>query len=246
MIATILQAALAAFLVFVFPLWDRRETRRLKADPSPRARIRAYLITIAWQIVATALLLAVLPARLLFAPPAEVAGLGIRPSLATGAPILAGLLVGAAIPLLMARGNAKVREQTRKQLRAMAFFLPQTPPERRWFAALSVVVGVCEEIIFRGWLIRWLAGPPLGMGIIAAVIVAAAVFGIDHGYQGIAGVLATGFMALVLTALFFATGTLWVPVAVHALIDLRVLLLLRAAGPLGDGSAGPSLPHSST
>jgi membrane protease YdiL (CAAX protease family) len=243
-IAGIVQAALTAFLLVIFPLWDRRETRRLKADPSPAARIRAYRITIAWQIVATALLLAVLPARLLFAPPVEVTGLGIRPSLAMGTPILVGLLVGAAVPVLMVRGNVKARERIRQQFRAMAFFLPQTPAERRWFAATSVVVGVCEEIIFRGWFIRWAADPPLGL--IAGAIASAIVFGVDHGYQGIAGMLATGVMALVLTALFFASGTLWLPIVVHALIDLRILLLLRAAGPLCDGPAGPSLPHSST
>lgn len=226
--ATLLHAALALFLVLVFPIWDRVETRRLKASTDPRRRIRAYQITIAWQVVATALLLATVPAALLFTPPAEMARLGLHSS-SSGVAIVIGLLIGGMVPVVLSRRNPKAREKLQRQLDTIGFFLPRTREERRWFAALSVVVGFCEEIIFRGWLVRWLAGAPLGLGIIAAVIVAAAIFGIDHGYQGVAGMLATLVLALVFTLLFVATGTLWVPIVVHALIDLRVLLLIPHA-----------------
>jgi membrane protease YdiL (CAAX protease family) len=40
------------------------------------------------------------------------------------------------------------------------------------------------------------------------------------------GVVVTTFLALGFTALFVASGSLWMPMAVHALIDLRVLLSL--------------------
>jgi membrane protease YdiL (CAAX protease family) len=229
--ATLLHAALALFLVLVFPVWDRYETRRLKASTDPRRRIRAYQITIAWQIVAVALLLATVPAALLFAPPAEVARLGIHPSPTIGIAIVVGLLAGAMLPVVLTRRDPKAREKLERQLDTIGFFLPRSDEERRWFAALSVVVGICEEIIFRGWLIRWLAGAPLGLGLIAAVVVAAAIFGIDHGYQGVAGIIATTVLALVFTILFFAMGTLWVPIAVHAVIDLRVLLLIPRTEP---------------
>jgi membrane protease YdiL (CAAX protease family) len=56
------------------------------------------------------------------------------------------------------------------------------------------------------------------------------VFGIDHGYQGWSGVLLTGVLALIFTALFVLSGSLWLPMAVHALLDLRILVLLRGAG----------------
>lgn len=229
--ATLLHAALALFLVLVFPVWDRYETRRLKTSTDPRRRIHAYQITIAWQIVAVALLLATVPAALLFTPPAEMARLGIHPSPTLGIAIVVGLLIGAMLPVVLTRRDPRARAKLERQLDTIGFFLPRSREERRWFAALSVIVGVCEEIIFRGWLIRWLAGAPLGIGLIAASIVAAAVFGIDHGYQGVAGIIATTVLALVFTLLFFATGTLWVPIVVHALIDLRVLLLIPRAEP---------------
>jgi len=234
--ATLLHAALALFLVLVFPIWDRVETRRLKTSTDPRRRIRAYQITIAWQVAAAALLLATVPAALLFTPPAEMERLGFHSS-ASGFAIVVGLLIGGMVPVVLSRRNPQAREKLRRQLDTIGFFLPQTREERRWFAALSMVVGFCEEVIFRGWLIRWLAGAPLGLGIVAAVVVAAAIFGIDHGYQGVAGMLATLVLALVFTFVFLATGTLWVPIVVHALIDLRVLLLVPTAerGPAAEG-----------
>ncbi|MGZ8457901.1 MAG: CPBP family intramembrane glutamic endopeptidase, partial [Gemmatirosa sp.] len=62
-------------------------------------------------------------------------------------------------------------------------------------------------------------------------------------YQGPLGTGATALMALGLTALFVASHSLWLPILVHALVDLRVLLLWRgdprvaqATGP--DGTTG--------
>jgi membrane protease YdiL (CAAX protease family) len=65
------------------------------------------------------------------------------------------------------------------------------------------------------------------------VITAAVLFGLVHYYQGLPGILVTGFLGLVLCGLYVATGTLLVPIVVHALIDLRVALFPSLAKPLG-------------
>ena len=229
--AALLHHGLVLFLVLVFPVWDRVETRRLKTSPDPLVRVRSYQKTIAWQVVATVVLLATVPPRLLLVPPDATASLGIEPSPRTGALVLLAMLAGAVVPVLLTARNPEARERLRSRLESIEFVLPRTPAERRWFAALCVVVGVCEEAIFRGFLIRYLEAPPLGLGLGGAVAAAAVIFGIDHGYQGWTGILATTAMALAFTALFFVTGSLWIPMAMHALIDLRVLLLLRAPAP---------------
>lgn len=223
---------IVAFLVLVFPLWDRRETRRLKTSTDPRVRVRSYQKTIAWQVVVTLILLVTMQSRLLFAPPAAAAALSLRMpgtmrSILIG--VVVGLVIGALMPVLLARRSAAARQQQMNQLSKFAFFLPHTREERRWFAAMCVAVGVCEEIIFRGFLIRYLASLPFDIGIIAAVIVAALIFGLDHGYQGWTGMLLTAVLALLLTAAFFVTGALWVPMLIHALTDLRVLLFMPPA-----------------
>jgi membrane protease YdiL (CAAX protease family) len=234
--ATIVHALFVLFLIFVFPLWDRVETKRLKSSTDPRVRVRAYRITIGWQLVATAILLLTVRPALLFTPPALGGLFGLREVPADVRPIgigiLAGLLAGALIPvLLMRRQNSG--KPIANPLESIAFFLPRTREERGWFAAMCLTVGVCEEIIFRGFLIRYLQGLPLGLGLLGAILVAAAIFGIDHGYQGWKGILGTGVLALVMTALFFVTGTLWLPILAHALLDLRVLLLPLPASATG-------------
>jgi membrane protease YdiL (CAAX protease family) len=227
--AAVLHHALVVFLVFLFPLWDRRETRRLKTSTDPRVRVRSYQKTIGWQIVASVLLLATIPAGRLFAAPGSLASFGIDASPRFGLLLTVAMLAGAALPVVLTMRDPKARREQAARLETIAFFLPRTREERRWFAALSVTVGVCEEIIFRGFLILYLLAVAPWLGLAGAVVGAAAVFGIDHGYQGWTGVLATGFLAMVFTALFFLTGTLWVPIVVHALLDLRILLLVEPA-----------------
>jgi membrane protease YdiL (CAAX protease family) len=228
----VVHALLVLFLVFVFPVWDRVETRRLKRSTDPRVRVRAYRITIGWQLFATAVLFLTVRPALLLAPPALDGLFGLREvpadARSIGIGILAGLLVRAAIPVLALR-RKNSGETVPNPLESIAFFLPRTREERAWFGAMCVVVGFCEEILFRGFLIRYLHDLPLGLGLLGAILVAAAIFGIDHGYQGWKGILGTGVLALLMTALFFATGTLWLPILAHTLLDLRVLLLPHPA-----------------
>jgi membrane protease YdiL (CAAX protease family) len=228
----IVHALLVLFLVLVFPVWDRVETRRLKSSTDPRVRVRAYRITIGWQLVATAVLFLTLRPALLLTPPALDGLFGLREMPAEARPIgigiLAGLLAGAALPLLLMRRQA-TGNPAYNPLESISFFLPRTREERAWFGAMCVVVGFCEEIIFRGFLIRYLHDLPLGLGLLGAILVAAAIFGIDHGYQGWKGILGTGVLALLMSVLFFVSGSLWLPILAHALLDLRVLLLPHPA-----------------
>ena len=222
----VLHHLLVVFLVVAFPLWDRQVTRRLKASTNPRDRVRSYRQTIGWQLIATALLLATVPfADLLTPPVGKPFGIGVEVKAVL--PILAGLALGVAIPLLLSLRNLEIRARQARALESLAFFLPRTGEQRRWFAALSVVVGVCEEIIFRGFLIRYMLALPLGLGLGGAVVAAAVVFGIDHGYQGWTGLLSTTVLALMMSALFLGSGSLWLPMLLHVLLDLRILLLLR-------------------
>ncbi len=63
------------------------------------------------------------------------------------------------------------------------------------------------------------------------VVVAAVAFGAAHAYQGAAGVLLTGVLGGVFAALYLQTGSLLLPVLLHAAVDLRFLLVPTAALP---------------
>ena len=96
--------------------------------------------------------------------------------------------------------------------------LPQDNSDRVLFAGLSVTAGVCEEIVFRGFLIAALA-QAVGAPSLAA-IVAAAVFGLLHAYQGAAGAARAGALGLLLAAPLLAVGSIVPAILAHIAIDL--------------------------
>jgi membrane protease YdiL (CAAX protease family) len=112
--------------------------------------------------------------------------------------------------------------------------LPRTRAERRLFTVVGLTAGLCEEWLYRGFLLAVVAALLGGAPTPVLVAVAGVAFGLAHAYQGVAGVLTTGVLGAVLAALYLGTGSLLLPVVLHALVDLRFLLvparLLPAAG----------------
>ena len=220
----VLAVALAAYLVLVQPVvgsWSHARFRRAVGDP--RARLRRYRRTgaLEWALVGVSL------ALVAAAPGLDLADVGVRwPRLsaytvvgAVGLVLSVALLVG-----LRRRVDRGVEVIAPAEVSAL---LPRTATERRAFAGLAVTAGVCEEVLYRGFLLRYLTALLPGLGGTGAVLVAAVVFAMAHTYQGALSVVATALMALVFTALFVASHALWLPIIVHALVDLRALLLWR-------------------
>lgn len=104
------------------------------------------------------------------------------------------------------------------ETRLLRQLIPRTGPERAVFAGLSVVAGLGEEIVYRGYLIAVLT-PAFGEPW-TAVALSSAAFGLLHAYQGALGMVRTGLLGLAFAASLVWTGTLWPAVAVHALVDL--------------------------
>jgi membrane protease YdiL (CAAX protease family) len=109
--------------------------------------------------------------------------------------------------------------------------LPRSPLERRLFAVVGVTAGVCEEWLYRGFFLAVLAAVVPGLPAALLVLLAAVAFGVAHAYQGLPGVLTTGVLGGVLAAVYLSSGSLLLPVLLHALIDLRFLLVPASALP---------------
>jgi membrane protease YdiL (CAAX protease family) len=120
-----------------------------------------------------------------------------------------------------------------RQFEKLRFFLPSTAAERRWFAGLNVTAGFCEELLFRGFVLRELIALPLHLGLAGPAILAALIFGSHHLYLGKAGVLSTTVGGLVFTATLLVTGNLLAGMILHALLDLSLLLYWRPRTLLG-------------
>ena len=100
----------------------------------------------------------------------------------------------------------------------LEYLVPQTALEKISYVGVSLTAGLCEEFIFRGFLIGALRAAT-GSLVIAA-LVSAVTFGIAHAHQNAAGALRAGLLALVLTIPLVMTGSLYPGIAAHAIVDL--------------------------
>lgn len=100
----------------------------------------------------------------------------------------------------------------------LEYLVPQTSVEKVWYVGVSVTAGICEEFVFRGFLIAALRVATGSLG--AAALLSALAFGIAHAHQNAAGALRATLLGLVLTAPLILTGSLYPGIAAHALVDL--------------------------
>jgi membrane protease YdiL (CAAX protease family) len=189
------------------------------------ARLRAYRATLLWQWGMTV----VMVAMWLFAD-RTWAELGLQ-WVAGVKPLVGWILTLAILVALLLQTRMLLRrpsgiDSLRQELEPVRDLIPQNAPETRWFLALSVTAGICEELLFRGFLMAYITSL---LGVWAAVLLSSLIFGLCHAYQGARGVLKTGGIGLTMAILFVLTGGLWAPMLVHAVIDLNSGYLGRRA-----------------
>ncbi len=110
------------------------------------------------------------------------------------------------------------RDRLLGQLKEISLFLPHTRDERNRFFLVGITAGVWEEALFRGFLLWYFSQ---WMGIWAALALSSVFFGIAHLYQGWKGFVRTGIVGLVFGSLYVLTGSLWVPMLLHAYVDIN-------------------------
>jgi uncharacterized protein len=232
MFVRIVQHLLALYLMVVAPIWDHFEIRKLKASTNPRRKIKFYGLIIAAPWAVSAVICAVVGWQSIFwihLTPREVGWLppgGRAHAFMVGA--LVAFAAGALAPVFLMKGNRRYAAGVEKALKPLQFILPLTGEERWWWVAICATAGIGEEILYRGFLVRYFRHEPLQLNLISAVVLACAVFGIGHMYQGVKGIAVTAFLGLVFSALFVVSGNLLLPMILHFLIDLRILLMLPA------------------
>jgi hypothetical protein len=132
----------------------------------------------------------------------------------------------------LARLSAEKCATLRTRLGRLIVLVPHTTGEYRWFVCLSVTAGICEELLYRGFLV-WVLQRWVGLGW--AALVSVIVFGAGHAYQGkdvvrptVAGILLQGVALL--------TRSILPGILVHAMLDVMsgssgyILLRKSASG----------------
>jgi membrane protease YdiL (CAAX protease family) len=211
------------FAVLVPFLAIRGRQKLLKADAPPINRLKHFKATTLMLVLFGALSLVTARSQHLSLFHAE-----LRPLLVSvpAAILFYGVAVIAARP--------RWRKAVISRKRVVQLFMPQTAAERNWWLLVSVLAGASEEITWRGVqssLVAHLVGSPwLG------VVLCALMFGAAHLTQGwksagIISLFAFGFQLLV-----WLSGSLYIPMLVHAAYDITAGLTYRKFGrEYGDG-----------
>jgi uncharacterized protein len=132
-----------------------------------------------------------------------------------------------------ARSKNLIRGMGRMQKLVPAFGL-----EMAAFVAVCLTAGICEELLYRGWLMNILMAATGSAWI--AVGIGAIVFGVGHAYQGIKGVLRAIFVAIQLGVLYVLVGSLIPGQVLHAGVDLLIGVAGALAVSRTDSSASSS------
>jgi uncharacterized protein len=248
--AALAAVVVAGYLVVGEPMvghvLHRRFEGRLRSDPGARRSFYRRLLVLEWGLALLALIV------WLSAPGVDAGQVGLRwpqqlPGPLTGLVVLlvlgfvvvstrvlrSGALLEPAAPVRRP-GEGRHAEPAANATLAV---LPRTPGERRLFTLVGVTAGVCEEWLYRGFFLAVVAAVAGGLPDGVLVLVAAAAFGLAHAYQGRVGIVTTGVLGGVMAAVYLQTGSLLLPVLLHAVIDLRFLLVPARALPAGRAPA---------
>lgn len=95
-----------------------------------------------------------------------------------------------------------------------------------WWAALSATAAICEETIFRGYLLTRLKHIGGGEWLLP-VVLATLSFASGHIYQGLGGFILIFVYGLLFCALYILTGSIWPGIVAHFLQNFTAVFVSR-------------------
>jgi membrane protease YdiL (CAAX protease family) len=211
-------------LVAGLPLYAARTVPGEKAKIAagePDARIRMYWESCRMQWVLTTVLLV---GWWYAKRPWTELGFSIQPT--PGFWIVLAVVVGFCVVMVVYYAAAARTPESRAKSRAAfgqtAILLPHEHRELRPFLVLSVTAGVCEEVLYRGFLIWYVAQftGTTAFGTVAAVAISSIAFGAGHLYQGPASAARIAGFAAAAGTIYVVGGSLWIVMVLHVCLDI--------------------------
>jgi len=210
----------ALVLAVLFPvraaLFGYRRLTRAMPEDVPRVRLWLYKqgMAIQWALALVCIVLWTSQHR-------SWAMLGLVPRLNWA---LGGVTLGLAIVIVFilrerkkALADDEAMARLREQMRRLERMLPRTEEDLRWFERLSITAGICEELLYRGYLIWYVNS---WLGLVPAAVIASVIFGLGHAYQGPRGIVLTTMVGLFMSGVYALTGSLYPSMVIHALMDI--------------------------
>jgi len=107
-------------------------------------------------------------------------------------------------------------ERVRQEMSFADPLSPHTDAERYHFWCVAITAGICEEILYRGFLFSFLR---TWSGLTGAIVISSIVFGWGHIYLGYRQAPRTALVGLFLAVLVVLTKSLWPAILIHAAMD---------------------------
>lgn len=206
-------------LAVVFPLLGVRDYRLLLRrinDSDADARVKSYkgILMLHWPLTIGLLAWWLLSGN-------SLESIGLVPVAVGWQWVTIGVgafaILAQVVYLEMTSRNADKLAEIKEQMGELSNLAPQTRTENRLFDMASITAGVCEEILYRGLLFATLVSL---VGTWPAVAITSVIFGLGHAYQGIFGIVKTGLVGLVLALFTVFSGSLFIAIVLHAVVDL--------------------------
>lgn len=246
--------ALLLAVAVVYPLLGLRRYRKIErlADPLPAGLRRRFYINIIvsqWTLVALVTYVLHRGGRGLW-DLGQSMGRNVEVTLGAASALVVGFA------LLSSLTIRQLRRATASDLpshaRRAGRILPRTASERVWFVGVALTAGICEEILYRGFLpwMLWSLGLNVWVGFALAVLA----FALGHAYQGRSGVIVTGVLGVFLFGILALTRSLVPGQVLHVLVDLVNGIALGgtmarleaapAAAPTPDAAVAEIIPRT--
>jgi uncharacterized protein len=136
--------------------------------------------------------------------------------------LLGGVLASVAIGALASKAFGAKKKST-MVVGDVQPLMPRNSAEIAHSVLFALNAGFSEELFFR-LLLPLLIAMVVGNALLA-FLAAAVIFGLVHIYQGCVGVVATTILGLLLSALYLGTGSIWIAIVAHALLDVINLVV---------------------
>lgn len=147
-------------------------------------------------------------------------GFDFDPNLWTG---IASLLAVLGV-VLLANQIRRIRSATQDEIDSisrrfgkLSIIIPHNGSELARFYALAITAGIVEEVLWRGFIIWYLNQ---FMPLWAAALISTIGFALAHAYQGLANLPQIAAVSAALVAIYLLSGSIWLPIFLHAAVDI--------------------------
>ena len=125
--------------------------------------------------------------------------------------------------------SAKRKEAAEKEYGShpvLSTILPRSKKEKGLWSFLSLSAGICEEVIFRGFLLYLLCTIFPDIPLFLVIFITSVLFGISHFYQRLQGIIGTAIFGVLFMCMFLVTDSLILPMLLHFFYDFSITFTL--------------------